>query len=99
MERKMKIGLVVKIAILSASMCTMASDMVIVPILDLLYRAFPDTSQTIVGMAYTIAGIAFIPASLLTPSLCKKYKMKSLMIGGTVLCMIGGGLGGIIHNI
>ncbi len=99
MERKMKISLVVKIAILSASMCTMASDMVIVPILDLLYRAFPDTSQTIVGMAYTIAGIAFIPASLLTPFLCKKYKMKSLMIGGTVLCMIGGGLGGIIHNI
>ena len=46
----MKISLVVKIAILSASMCTMASDMVIVPILDLLYRAFPDTSQTIVGM-------------------------------------------------
>ena len=42
----MKISLVVKIAILSASMCTMASDMVIVPILDLLYRAFPDTSQT-----------------------------------------------------
>ena len=89
----------VRAAILSAAMCTMASDMIIVPILDLLYSAFSEYSVTVVALAYNIAGFAFIPASLLTPYLCRKYSMRKLMLAGTLLCLIGGGLGGLSENL
>ncbi len=89
----------VRVAILSAALCTMASDMVIVPILDLLYGAFPDSNVTLVALTYTVAGFAFIPSSLLTPALCRRFNMKKLMMLGTILCIIGGGFGGMVTNI
>lgn len=98
-KRNVQLTLAVRIAILAGAMCTIACDMVVVPILDLLYGAFPDSSPTVVAMAYTISGIAFIPASLATPRLCRKFSMRPLMLTGTLLCILGGGFGGSIHNL
>lgn len=70
-----------------------------VPILDLLYKAFSNESVVLVGMAYTVAGFAFIPSSLFTPYLLRHFKIKNIMLTGTLLCMLGGGLGGLFKNI
>ena len=88
-----------QIAILIAAWMTMACDMIITPILGDIGNAFPHASSLMTGMAYTIAGFAFIVASLITPRLCRRYSKRSLMLAGAFIAIICGGFGGIIMNL
>ncbi len=85
-----------QIAILIAAWMTMASDMIITPILGDIGNAFPHASSLMTGMAYTIAGFAFIVASLITPRLCRRYSKRSLMLAGAFIAIICGGFGGLL---
>lgn len=98
MEKK-KYSINVKIAILIAAWITMASDMVITPILGNIMGAFPNVSPAWSAMAYNIAGFAFIAASLVTPYLCRKFTKRSLMLVCSVIAILTGGFGGIVANI
>lgn len=94
-----KYSLNCKIAVLIAAWMTMASDMIVTPILGEIVNAFPDASVTWSTMAYNIAGIAFIFSSLFTPKLCQRYTKRNLMLIAAVVAIVTGGFGGIMHNI
>ncbi|TEB18032.1 bicyclomycin/multidrug efflux system [Pelotomaculum sp. FP] len=96
---KKEVSIFAKVTILVASFFLMADAFVITPILGEIAAAFPDASASTVGLTYTLSSLCIIPAALICGKLCTVFSKKTLMIVGSLLVAVGGGLGGLNANI
>ena len=81
---------VIAIVLAVNSFACMGDFFIMSPALSSLYDLFPDANMTLLGMILTISSLAVLTASLLTPLLEKHFKLKTLLVCGNIIFLVGG---------
>jgi MFS family permease len=83
-------------AIILTNIAVMA-DLVIIPIISRLYRAFPGQTQIV---NYIVSGpmLIIVGSSLLTPLLLRKFRKKTVIVAGALIFTVGAVCGAMLDD-
>lgn len=86
-------------AILSLSLLTVMAGAAVAPALNTIQEYFSDVSRTLTQMIISIPALFIIIMSPVFPKLCRRFKVKELVVAGLVLYVAGGSIAGVFNNI
>jgi len=89
------------IAIILISIGPMTDIYIVLPAFDNILGAFPNASETLIGLIFTISSLTAIPTCLIVGKIVGDGKLnkKTALLIGFILFTIGGAAGGLFVNI
>ena len=87
------------VTILSLSLLTVMAGAAVAPALDTIREYFSDVDKTLVQLIISIPALFIFITNMFFAGLCRKFRLRTLLLAGLVLYTAGGCAAGLFSNI